>query len=154
VQFAHYLKFRDLIYLFFCFYAKVNNFELWNGPSSSRVLELELELGQHIFLREPVSHRIFQLVSSSSSSCYLKELIPDRQYSLRIDSFIPLVRPIGWRLRFMKRMLLVRIPPPPLMWTCKKKRKRKEKFQRKTTKSHSRKIWLEVSKGPLENGHC
>jgi hypothetical protein len=30
---------------------------------------------------------------------------------------------ISWRLRLMKRKLVVRIPPPPLMWTCQKKKK-------------------------------
>jgi hypothetical protein len=33
---------------------------------------------------------------------------------------------IDWRPRFMKRMSLVRIPPPPFVWTCQKKKKKKQ----------------------------
>jgi hypothetical protein len=41
---------------------------------------------------------------------------------------------IGWRPRLMKWKSLVRIPPPFLMWTCRKKKKKKKK--KKTEKDY------------------
>jgi hypothetical protein len=38
---------------------------------------------------------------------------------------------IGWGLRLIKRRSLVRIPPPPLMWTYLKKKKVTNEFPRK-----------------------
>jgi len=42
-------------------------------------------------LREPSSHKIFQLVFELELYCLLNEPSPNRQYPLRIGSFTPLV---------------------------------------------------------------
>jgi hypothetical protein len=76
VQFAHYLKFRDLFFIFFMLELIILNYEMgqaraeYSSSGSTKMVELELELGQYIFLHEPV---------------------PDRQYPLRIGSFTPII---------------------------------------------------------------